>query len=447
MPLQDPTAWMDDLSVQLDDDEILSTAGPMEAELLYRGSRAGAALWLASLGLAGSVLGALALSPGIRGSLAAFGAFLVAAFVLLRAVGPVTRRLFDASLGFHAKAAIFWGVLVAWAAMLGAPREATWAAYLLGVGGGLLVGLVHGGVNPNTISREDVWMFASLLLAPTAAGAAVWARRHPLADLPPIEAAVATGVIVGALHAAPMALLLMALWRESTGLARLAKLYLHNERFFPKAIAALDRAIALDPADPELHDLRATAHAKMGNGALADADRARVAELLPKNATGVMNRGVDAMGRGDYDHAVSLLERAAVLGPDDPMVHSNLGAALEKRGDFERALAAYDRALALRPKYPNALSNRAYTHFRRGDHARAIADCDRALALRPDFANAFLNRGHARAGLGDREGAARDFRAALDSSPPPEVREEALQTLETLGALEATGDRAAAPTA
>jgi Flp pilus assembly protein TadD len=439
--IEDPTAWMDDLSVQLDDDAILSSAGPMEAELLFRGSRVGAALWLAFLGLAGAVLGALALSPGIRGSLAAFGAFLVAVLVLLRGVGPVTRRLFDPSLGFHAKSAIFWGVLVAWAAMLGAPREATWAAYLLGVGGGLVIGLVHGGVNPNTISSEDVWMLASLLLAPAAAGAAVWARRHPLADLPALEAAVATGAIVGALHAVPMALLLMALWKESNGLARLAKLYLHNERFFPKAIAALDRAIALDPNDPELHDLRATAHAKMGNTALADADRARVAALLPKNATGVMNRGVDAMERGDYDTAVALLERAAALGPDDPMVHSTLGAALERRGDFDRAIAAYDRALTLKPRYPNALSNRAYAHHRRGDHRRAIADCDRALALRPDFAGALVNRGHALAALGDRDAAARSFREALESAPPPAVREEALQ------ALEALSDPAEAPTA
>ncbi|MDF1504520.1 tetratricopeptide repeat protein [Roseisolibacter sp. H3M3-2] len=432
MPDFDRLDWVNDFSVQLDDEEMLATVGPMEAELLYRGSRLGAALWLALLGTVGALLGALSLSPAIRASAVAFVGFLAAAFAVLRAARPVTRRLFDPCLTFHAGSAIFWSVLLAWAVMLGIPREATWAAYTLGVGGGLLVGLVRGSVHPNTVRNEDVWMLASLLLAPAAAWAAVWAARHPLGGLAPLELALAAGGIVAALWSVPMEALLMAMWRESNGLAQLARVFLHNERYYDRALAAMDRAIALDPKNPELHDLRATVHAKLGNADRAEEDRKRVVDFLPKNATGAMNRGVDAMGRGDYDAAVALLRHAAALGPKDPMIHSNLGAALEKRGDFDEAIAAYDRALALKPKYPNALANRAYAYHRRGDHARAIEDCERALALRPDFANAMVNRGHALAALGDRDAAARSFREALDSRPPGSVRDEALQALDAL---------------
>ena len=39
MPIRDPTAWMDDLSVHVDDETILDTAAQLEPEVLFRGSR------------------------------------------------------------------------------------------------------------------------------------------------------------------------------------------------------------------------------------------------------------------------------------------------------------------------------------------------------------------------------------------------------------------------
>jgi len=433
MALQDPTAWLDDLNVHVDDEEIASTAALWEPELLYRGSRVGAALWLGGVGIVAGVLGALTLSRGIRGSVAAFGLYLLAVLVVLRAVGPLTRRLLDRAMVFHVRAAIFWAVLLAWAAMLGAARDADWAAYAVSVGGGLLLGLVHGSTNPNTVKREDLYMLTGLPLAPVATGLATWVHRNALGTAGSLEAAAVVGAIAGGLYFVPMSALLLRLWNESHGLARLATLYLHNENFAAKAVACLDRAIALSPNDPELYNLRGTAYSKLDDPERAAADWQRMTELQPQQAAPLMNLGVDHLRHGQLDRAVETLERALALDGNDPMIHSNLAAALERRGDLDRAIAHYDHAIAIRPSYPNALSNRGYAHFRRGDHARAVADCERALALQPTFANAAVNRAHALGALGERDAAARSYRDALEMSPSPDTREEALRGLEALG--------------
>ncbi|GLC26818.1 tetratricopeptide repeat protein [Roseisolibacter agri] len=433
MPLQDPTAWMDDLNVYLDDEEVASTAALWEPELLYRGSRVGAALWLAVVGLVAGVLGAVTFSPGIRGSLAAFGAYLLAVLVVLRAVGPLTRRLLDASMTFHAKSTVFWAVLLAAAAMLGAARDATWAAYAISVGGGVLLGIVHGGNTPRTVRREDAWMMAALPLAPLCTGVATWVHRNALGSMGSIAAAAVAGAIAGA-YFVPMSALLAWSRNEAHGLAQLAKLYLHNENFAARAVACLDRAIALAPDDAELYNLRGTAYSKLDDAERAAADWARMTALLPQRAEPIMNLGVDHLRRGQLDRAVELLEHALQLDGNDATIHSNLGAALERRGDLDRAIAHYDHAIAIRPRYPNAFANRAFAHFRRGDHARAVADCERALTLQPHFANAAVNRAHALGAMGEHAAAARSYREALEMDPSPEVREEALRGLEALGA-------------
>jgi tetratricopeptide (TPR) repeat protein len=110
-----------------------------------------------------------------------------------------------------------------------------------------------------------------------------------------------------------------------------------------------------------------------------------------------------------------------------------LGTAYQKKGDLDAAIENYDRALTLRPKYPIAFSNRAYAYHLKGEHDRAIADATRAIALDAGLAMAHANLGHALAGKGDTARAARSYRRALALDPDPEVEEESLKALGTLG--------------
>lgn len=87
------------------------------------------------------------------------------------------------------------------------------------------------------------------------------------------------------------------------------------------AVVALEQAIALDPNyAPAIHWL----------GDL------------------VMNRW------GDYDRALSLLERARLLDPLSPVINSTLGEAYEGLGQFDDALAQHQKILSVEPDYANA---------------------------------------------------------------------------------------------
>jgi tetratricopeptide (TPR) repeat protein len=318
--------------------------------------------------------------------------------------------------------------------VLAARVDTGWLSYGLSAGGGLLVGLVYGGMNPNSVRREDAWMMTALPLGPAGAVGATYLQREVLGGAASLGDAAAVGATAAGVLLVPMSLALVRLWDEAHGLTRAAMLFLHNENFAPKAVSFLDRALALAPDDPAVLNLRGVAWSKMDEPERAAADWERAAALRPTDADPLMNVGVDRLRRGDLDAAVTALEAAIRIDGGNATAHSNLGAALERRGDLDRAVEHYDRAIALRPDYANAFSNRGYARFRRGEHREAVDDCDRALALDPNLAQAVVNRAHALGALGQRGEAAASYARALEMQSSPAVQEEALRGLTALGA-------------
>lgn len=431
MGLKDPTAWMEDLTVFVEDDEIAETAALLEPDLIYRGSKIGAALWLALVGTSSGAFAAVALSSGIRTSIWAFAAYLAVGFLLLRGLRPATERLLGRPIVWFAKTTFFWAVLVACMAVLTAGFHSGWLAYGLSAAGGFFIGMMHGSLNPNCIKREDAWMGAALALGTlsTVIGTAL-ERMQP--DGSSIGAAALIGAIAAGLFSAPMSALLFRLWDEAHGCRRMAMLFLHNDNFAAKAVSYLDHAIALSPADPELYNLRGVAWSKMGNSVRAAEDWGKAADLAPFDSGPHMNIGVDHLRRGALDEAIEAFCSALERDPEDATLHSNLGTAFQKRGELDKAIDHYDRAIALRPDYANAYSNRGYARHLKGDHRAAIADCDHALKLNERLPSALVNRAHALAALGEHQSAAECYRDAIELGASPEVREEILQGLQAL---------------
>ena len=157
----------------------------------------------------------------------------------------------------------------------------------------------------------------------------------------------------------------------------------------PGARAALDRALALDPDNPQFHLARGEIEGKQGDLTAALADYTRAVALDLSYADAYNNRG------------------ATRLTARDP----------------EGAIADFDRAIALNPKTAKAWNNRGFTRFFLGDFAGAEADYDHAIALDPSIAAAFLNRAKARQILGHQSEALADAdrEVALDPNPPEAV--------------------------
>jgi protein O-mannosyl-transferase len=112
-------------------------------------------------------------------------------------------------------------------------------------------------------------------------------------------------------------------------------------------------------------------------------------ELDSRNVSTAINLGGAYIMQGKHDRAVSVLEAAAKLEPDNVMVWTNLAAAYLGKLPFatasrqDNAIRAYERALMLNPRTPHVHYNLGLIYVERNDYQRATAHFYRALETDP----------------------------------------------------------------
>jgi serine/threonine-protein kinase len=174
----------------------------------------------------------------------------------------------------------------------------------------------------------------------------------------------------------------------------------------------IDLALAVDP-DSLRSRLR---HSPDRAEVLALAAQANL-DALPASTLSLI--GTTLASLGDYEAAVTTLDRAALLHPDDFPIAMNLGSTLRNLESprLHEAARAYGAALALRPGSGAATCALAVTLHELGETPRAVALMQVALAQHPDDARLHgqLARIHSRAGhVAEAEAEAR---AALALAP------------------------------
>jgi tetratricopeptide (TPR) repeat protein len=433
MQIKDPTDWFEDLSVHIDDEELLEQAAAMEPTLVHGGSRVGGAVWIILVSAIAGAFGGFTFSSEVRSSWSIFLPYLVGGALLLRFINPLSKRLVGPTFAWQALQAFFWSFMLAMISVLAGRIDTGWLFYVVSVGGGLFVGLMYGSLGPGIVGQQDAWLLSALPLGALSTWSAASVQRGFDASANPPWSEAFVGMMAASVFMVPMAVLMATLASKANGLAQMATLYLHNENFTSKAIEYLDQAIALSPRSAQLYNLRGIAYSKAGDGDRADADFKRVSELSPRAAEAHMNRGVDFMRQGDYERSIEALNHATTVNPKLATAFSNLGTAYQKKGDLDAAIESYNRAIQLRSKYPIAFSNRAYSYYLKGEHDLAIADATHAIKLDARLPMAHLNLGHGLAGKGDLAMAARSYRRALTLDPDQAVQEEALEALQKLG--------------
>lgn len=120
---------------------------------------------------------------------------------------------------------------------------------------------------------------------------------------------------------------------------------------------------------------------------------------------------------GDKEGAVTALELAVELDPDQPGLHAQLGAALLNAGRLDDAKSALEVAIAASPRHSDALAALASIAHLRGNPDRVAELLVRAVDAEPDHVRARRQLAAHLSRTGDREGAIPHLVHALAVSP------------------------------
>ena len=155
--------------------------------------------------------------------------------------------------------------------------------------------------------------------------------------------------------------------------------------------AAVERALVLDPADPEPLEIRARYYAAIGRHADALADADRYLEKRPRDAQMHFIRGVLLSALEDAEGALAAYGRAIELDERHAAARNNMALLLEALGRGDEALAAAQEAYALSDSDPDVVDTLGWLYWRRGLGDRAVALLERARDLAPEQASIRLH--------------------------------------------------------
>ncbi len=168
---------------------------------------------------------------------------------------------------------------------------------------------------------------------------------------------------------------LIAAWLD-LGLSRMAQ-----DRF-EEAVENLTSGLEHSPGHSHLLLWRSRAHDALGHveAAKRDFDEAIKSENLSSSA--LVSRSIARKKRGDYDGALSDLERAGELNPKSISVLK--GKASLFAGHMDRtqdAIHLLEEIVALEPSNETAIIDQAVLHARLGQYEDAKADLEKAMNL------------------------------------------------------------------
>ena len=189
-------------------------------------------------------------------------------------------------------------------------------------------------------------------------------------------------------------------------------------------------------SDDDIQQMLDTAMEHHLAGRLGDAEpiyRQVIAEH-PDQPDAYHRLGMLAHHRGNADEAVTLIDRAIRIDPDDWRYHCGRGEVLLAVKQYSDAIAAFERALRLNGDALEALVGLAVTLHQTHELDRAIAVYQRLLSINPNLAEVHNRLGSALQSAGRLSEAIAAYRQAVALQP---VNVEALSKLGS--ALQAAG--------
>jgi tetratricopeptide (TPR) repeat protein len=140
----------------------------------------------------------------------------------------------------------------------------------------------------------------------------------------------------------------------------------------------------------------------------------QAARVRPQFWGGHYNQGLELMRAKRYAEALTSLQRAAQLGPNEPFVFDALGRAYDGLGDTENAVVSYKHSIAMDPAMFESFNNLGTIYFETSNYPEAERHFLAALKLKPEAAPVRYNLGLCYERWGKYPEAARQFELVIE---------------------------------
>ena len=170
----------------------------------------------------------------------------------------------------------------------------------------------------------------------------------------------------------------------------------------PKAEAAADRALQIDPSLAEAHASKGLLYNNQWRWAESEQAFKRSIELNPKYPTSRHWYSIYLRVKGRHVEGLREMKVAQELDPLSPTISQNLAMLYMLNSDVDSAIREWRKVTELEPTFPPAHANLGLAYIKQRRYEEALAACERAVEVSGRTSLFLSQLGHAYAVMGKR---------------------------------------------
>jgi len=152
----------------------------------------------------------------------------------------------------------------------------------------------------------------------------------------------------------------------------------------PKAIAAAEKALAIDDSLADAHAAIGSASQDMWNWERTEREFKRALELNPNQVIAHQWYGLYLSSMGRAEEALAHFKRAVELDPLNLTAHTNLATGYQTARQYDQALEQFRQTLEIDPNYAGAHSNLSQTYWDMGKYDLWLTEWKKGATLAND---------------------------------------------------------------
>lgn len=155
----------------------------------------------------------------------------------------------------------------------------------------------------------------------------------------------------------------------------------YNQGLYDLAIEQYEKALEIDPTNPEAHYNMGYAYIRQGRHNEALEEFKKVVSLNPYDSEAHSNLGLAYYNLGMIEDAIGQYKKAVELDPTDAVAHFNLGYALSGKGRYLEAIEEFKKSIELDPYSSDAHYSLALVYIAKERWEKAKQELEKTLSL------------------------------------------------------------------